>query len=81
MSDLIAEQVQQKLREIIPDELWEGLATWNAAGQRGPLVVASISGSNSIQHVSLDVLTPDTANIQCPLLPTPTQTRTRRSLW
>jgi 50S ribosomal subunit-associated GTPase HflX len=33
MPDLIAEQVQQKLREIIPDELWEGLAAWNAAGR------------------------------------------------
>jgi hypothetical protein len=31
--NLIAEQVQQKLHEIIPDELWEGLAAWNAAGQ------------------------------------------------
>jgi hypothetical protein len=27
-------------------------------------VVPSISGSNSIQHVSLDVVTPDTANIE-----------------
>jgi hypothetical protein len=33
MPDLIAEQVQQKLHEIIPDELWEGLASWNAAGR------------------------------------------------
>jgi hypothetical protein len=33
MPDLITEQVQQKLREIIPDELWEGLAAWNAAGR------------------------------------------------
>jgi hypothetical protein len=48
MPNLIAEQVQQKLREIIPNELWEGLAAWNAAGRRGPLVVPSISGSNSI---------------------------------
>jgi hypothetical protein len=64
MSDLIAKQVQQKLREIIPDELQEGLAAWNAAGRRGPLVVPSISGSNSIQHVSLDVVTPDTANVE-----------------
>jgi hypothetical protein len=64
MPDLIAEQVQQKLREIIPDELWEGLAAWNTAGRRGALVVPSISGSNSIQHVSPDVVTPDTANIE-----------------
>jgi hypothetical protein len=64
MPDLIAEQVQQKLREIIPDELWEGLAAWNAAGRRGPLVVPSISGNNSIQHVSPDVVTPDTANVK-----------------
>jgi hypothetical protein len=64
MPDLIAMQVQQKLREIIPDELWEGLAAWNAAGRRGLLVVPSISGSNSIQHVSPDVVTPDTTNIE-----------------
>ena len=32
MPGLIAEQVQQKIREIIPDEIWEGLAAWNAAG-------------------------------------------------
>jgi hypothetical protein len=64
MPDLIAQQVQQKIREIIPDELWEWLATWNAAGRRGALVVPSISGSNSIQHMSPDVVTPDTANIE-----------------
>jgi succinate dehydrogenase/fumarate reductase flavoprotein subunit len=28
MPDMITEQVQQKLREIIPDELLEGLAAW-----------------------------------------------------
>jgi hypothetical protein len=64
MPDLIAQQVQQKLREIIPNEPWEGLAAWNVAGQRGALVVPSISSGNSIQHVSLDVVTPDTANIE-----------------
>jgi hypothetical protein len=64
MPDLIAQQVQQKIREISPDELWEGLAAWNAVGRRGPLVVPSISGSNSIQHVSPDVVTPDTANVK-----------------
>jgi hypothetical protein len=64
MPDLIAEQVQQKLREIISDELWEGFAAWNAAGRRRPLVVPSISGSNSIQHVSPDVVTPDIANVE-----------------
>jgi hypothetical protein len=64
MPDLIAQQVQQKIHEIIPDELWEGLAAWNAAGRRGPLVVPNISGSNSIHHVSPDVVTPDTANVE-----------------
>jgi hypothetical protein len=88
MPDLIAEQVQQKLREIIPDELWDGLAAWNVAGRRGPLVVPSISGSNSIQHVSPDVVTPDTANVEAqpaatpmPLPPALTRTCTWRSLW
>ena len=64
MPGLIAEQVQQKIREIIPDEIWEGLAAWNAAGRRGPLVSPSISGSNSIQHVSPNVVTPETTNIE-----------------
>jgi hypothetical protein len=64
MPDLIAEQVQQKPREIIPGKLWEELAAWNEAGRRGPLVVPSISGSNSIRHVSSDVVTPDTANVE-----------------
>jgi hypothetical protein len=64
MPNLITEQVQQKLCEIIPDELWEGLAAWNAAGRRWPLVVPSIFGSNSIQHVSPDVVTPDIANVE-----------------
>jgi hypothetical protein len=64
MPDLIAEQVQQKLREIIPDELWEGLAASNAVGRRGLLVVPSISGSNPIQHVSPDMVTLDTTNIE-----------------
>jgi hypothetical protein len=35
MPDLIAQQVQQKIREIIPDELWEGLAAWNAQVDEG----------------------------------------------
>jgi hypothetical protein len=64
MPDLIAEKMQQKLLKIIPDELWEGLAAWNASGRRGLLVVPSISGSNSIQHMSPDVVTPDTANVE-----------------
>jgi hypothetical protein len=33
MLDLIAEQVQENCHKIIPDELWEGLAAWNAAGR------------------------------------------------
>jgi hypothetical protein len=64
MPDLIAEQVQLKIGEIIPDEPWEGLTVWNAAGRQGPLVVPSISGSNSIQHVSPDMVTPETANVE-----------------
>jgi hypothetical protein len=85
MPDLIAEQVQLKILKIIPDELWERLAAWNAVGRRGPLVVPNISGSNSIQHVSLDMVTPDTANVEAQPaaapVPPPTPTRTRRSLW
>ena len=61
---MCSSDLQQKIREIIPDELWEGLAAWNAAGRRGPLVVPSISGSNSIQHVSPNVVTPETAKVE-----------------
>jgi len=63
MPRMIAEQVQEKMRELIPEELWQGLAAWNAGGRRGPLVVPSFSGSNSIQHVSPDVVTPEAANV------------------
>lgn len=66
MPRMIAEQVQEKIRELMPDELWQGLAAWNAGGRRGPLVVPSFSGSNSIQHVSPDVVTPETANVAQP---------------
>jgi hypothetical protein len=66
MPRMIAEQVQEKMRELLPEELWQGLAAWNAGGRRGPLVVPSFSGSNSIQHVSPDVVTPEAANIATP---------------
>ena len=39
--------VDHRLRQLIPPGLMEGLAAWNAAGQRGPIHVPSIVGSNS----------------------------------
>lgn len=52
MSKLVDEKLQEKLRQIIPPGLMEGLAAWNAAGQQGPIYVPSVSGSNSSHQVS-----------------------------
>jgi hypothetical protein len=52
------EKFEARLRQVIPPQLWEGLAAWNAAGGVGPIPVPSVSGSNSVQHVSPNVVTP-----------------------
>jgi hypothetical protein len=52
------EKFEARLRQVIPPQLWEGLAAWNAAGGVGPIPVPSVSGSNSGQHVSLNLVTP-----------------------
>jgi hypothetical protein len=52
------EKFEARLRQAIPPQLWEGLAEWNAAGGVGPIPVPSVSGSNSAQHVSLNMVTP-----------------------
>jgi hypothetical protein len=52
MSKLVDEKLHEKLRQIIPPGLMEGLAAWNAAGQQGPIYVPSVSGSNSSHQVS-----------------------------
>jgi hypothetical protein len=52
MSKLVDEKLQEKLRQIIPPSLMEGLAAWNAAGQQGLIYVPSVSGSNSSHQVS-----------------------------
>jgi hypothetical protein len=44
--------LDERLRQIIPPGLMEGLAAWNAAGQQGPIYVPSVSGSNSSFQVS-----------------------------
>jgi hypothetical protein len=52
------EKFEARLRQVIPPQLWEGLAAWNAAGGIGPIPVPSVSGSNSAQHVSPNMVTP-----------------------
>ena len=36
----------------------EGLAAWNVAGQKGPIHVPSVTGSNSSLNVSPELVTP-----------------------
>jgi hypothetical protein len=51
------EKFEARLRQIIPPQLWKGLAAWNASGGVGPIPVCSVSGSNSAQHVSPNMVT------------------------
>jgi hypothetical protein len=44
--------LDERLRQIIPPGLMEGLAAWNATGQQGLIYVPSISGNNSSHQVS-----------------------------
>jgi hypothetical protein len=44
--------LDDRLRQITPPGLMEGLAAWNAAGQQGPIYVPSVSGSNSSFQVT-----------------------------
>jgi hypothetical protein len=41
------EKFEARLHQVIPPQLWEGLAAWNAAGGVGPIPVPSVSSSNS----------------------------------
>jgi hypothetical protein len=52
------EKFEARLRQVIPPQQWEGLAAWNAAGGVGPIPVPSVSGSNSAQHMSPNMVTP-----------------------
>ncbi|KAK1669224.1 hypothetical protein QYE76_057383 [Lolium multiflorum] len=51
-TEMMNKLLDEKIRQIIPHGLMEGLAAWNAGGQVGPIHVPSISGSNSSFHVS-----------------------------
>ena len=49
--------VDARIRQIMPPGLAEGIAAWNAAGQKGPIHVPSIGGSNSSINLP-DAVTP-----------------------
>jgi hypothetical protein len=36
------EKFEARLHEVIPPQLWEGLAAWNVAGGVGPIPVPSV---------------------------------------
>ena len=60
-SSTVDKLVTDRLREMFPPALWDGIAAWNAGGQQGPIHVPSFSGSNSNmnqQNLSLDLVTP-----------------------
>ena len=60
-------KMEEKLRQMLPPQLWEGLAKWNAAGGVGPIPVPSVSGSNSHQHASPNMVTPPSNPLAHPL--------------
>jgi hypothetical protein len=45
----VAAKFEARLRQVIPPQLWEGLAAWNAAGGVGPIPVPSVSSSVTTQ--------------------------------
>jgi hypothetical protein len=49
--------LDERLRQITPPGLMEGLAAWNVAGQQGPIYVPSVCSSNS-SHQVLPLVTP-----------------------
>ena len=73
--------VQQKILEMLPPRLMEGIAKWNADGQVGPIQVPSAGGSTSSHQVSLDMVTPPPSipvvqpmELDAPELPPPAET-------
>ena len=67
--------VQDRLQQILPPQLMEGIATWAAGGHQGSIHVPSFSGSNSTmnqQHRSPDdmVTPPPMAPLVTPALRT-----------
>lgn len=56
------EDLKEALQSLIPPNVFEGIAAWNAAGQQGPIYVPSAGGSNS-SHQRVSPVTP-----QAPLL-------------
>lgn len=73
--------VQQKILELLPARLMEGIAKWNADGQVGPIQVPSAGGSTSSHQVSPDMVTPPASipvaqpmELDAPELPPPAET-------
>ena len=60
-------KMEEKLPQMLPPQLWEGLAKWNAAGGVGPIPVPSVSGSNSHQHASPNMMNPPSNPLAHPL--------------
>jgi hypothetical protein len=64
-STTVDKLVTDRIREMFPPALLEGIAAWNAGGQQGPIYVPSFSGSNSTmnpQNLSPDMVTPPPPN-------------------
>jgi hypothetical protein len=64
--DAVDAIVQQKILQMLPPWLMEGIAKWNANGQVGPIQVPSAGGSTSSHQVSPDMkVTPPPPSLRC----------------
>lgn len=60
LPDIVASQVNETIKSLIPPNLWEGISAWNARGQQGPIHVPACTGSNSSRNrpASPELVTP-----------------------
>ena len=71
LPSLVASQVTETIKAMIPPNLWEGIQAWNAGGRQGPVHVPACTGSNSSRNIrpaSPDLLTPEPNAGSQPLL-------------
>ena len=77
LPNIVASQVNETIKAMIPPNLWEGIAAWHARGQQGPIHVPACTGSNSSRNrpLSPELVTPQPNAGAQPLLqldaPTP----------
>ena len=68
---LVAEKLDEKLLNLLPPGLMEGIAAWQAGGQQGPIHVPSFAGSTSSNNMSPVLVTPPVLPVVSPVMVTP----------